>query len=145
MRSGTFSNRSPSLSAARRRSGGGAAADVGLTAAATTAASDSSDLSAVSVATVDGANEAILRVDQALGTVSSIQSGLGAIQNRFSSTIANLSAVSENLTASKSRIVDADFAAETASLTKAQILQQAGVSILSQANSVPQTVLGLLQ
>ncbi len=142
---GTISLRASEDVTVGNGSGGGAAADVGLTAGATTAASDTSDLSAVTVATVDGANDAIIRIDQALSTVSGIQGDLGAIQNRFSSTIANLSAVSENLTASNSRIVDADFAAETASLTKAQILQQAGVSILAQANAVPQTVLGLLR
>ncbi len=110
-----------------------------------TATTNPGNLSTATVATAEDAKEAILRVDAALTSVSSIQGSLGAIQNRFSSTIANLTAVSENLTASNSRIVDADFAAETASLTKAQILQQAGVSILAQANAVPQTVLGLLR
>jgi flagellin len=67
------------------------------------------------------------------------------VQNRFSSTIANLQTTSENLSASRSRILDADFAAETASLTRAQILQQAGTAILAQANSIPQNVLSLLR
>jgi flagellin len=106
---------------------------------------DTSSLANVDILTVDGSNDAILRVDAALASVSSIRGDLGAIQNRFDSTIANLSAVSENLTASRSRIQDADFAAETANLTKAQILQQAGVAVLSQANASPQAVLGLLQ
>jgi flagellin len=70
---------------------------------------------------------------------------LGAIQNRFESTIANLQNVSENVSAARSRILDADFAAETAALTKAQIMQQAGVAMLAQANQLPQTVLSLLQ
>ena len=74
-----------------------------------------------------------------------LRSTFGAIQNRFESTIASLSAVSENLEASRSRILDADFAAETAALTRAQILQQAGVAILAQANTAPQSVLALLQ
>ena len=106
---------------------------------------DTSSLANVDILTVDGANDAILRIDAALGSVSSIRGDLGAIQNRFESTIANLSSVAENLEASRSRIEDADFAAETANLTKAQILQQAGVAVLSQANAAPQAVLGLLQ
>jgi len=85
------------------------------------------------------------RIDSALTAVSSLRSTFGAIQNRFESTISNLQAVSENLAASRSRIQDADFAAETAALTKAQILQQAGVAVLSQANAQPQLALSLLQ
>jgi flagellin len=106
---------------------------------------DSLTLANVDILTVEGANDAILRVDASLGSISTVRSDLGAIQNRFESTIANLSSVVENLEASRSRIQDADFAAETASLTKAQILQQAGVAVLSQANASPQAVLGLLQ
>jgi flagellin len=105
----------------------------------------SGSLDTVSVATADGANDAMLRVDSALTSVNTLRGTFGAMQNRFESTIANLSAVSENLSAARSRIMDADFAAETASMTRAQILQQAGVSILSQANSLPQMVLQLLQ
>jgi flagellin len=105
----------------------------------------SGNMAAIDVLTVAGANEAMQRVDAALTTVSSLRSTFGAIQNRFESTIANLSAVSENLAASRSRIQDADFAAETASMTRAQILQQAGIAILAQANASPQSVLALLQ
>ena len=94
---------------------------------------------------VENANTAITRVDSALSAVSGLRSTFGAIQNRFESTIASLAAVSENLEASRSRILDADFAAETAALTRAQILQQAGVAILAQANTAPQSVLALLQ
>jgi flagellin len=97
------------------------------------------------VTSVANANTTIGRVDAALTTVSGLRSTLGAIQNRFESTISSLSAVSENLEASRSRILDADFAAETAALTRAQILQQAGVAILAQANTAPQSVLALLQ
>jgi flagellin len=104
-----------------------------------------SALNAASVTTVANANTAITRVDAALSSVSSLRSTFGAVQNRFESTIANLQAVSENLSASRSRILDADFAAETATLTRAQILQQAGTAILAQANSVPQNVLSLLR
>jgi flagellin len=102
-------------------------------------------LSAANVTTVANANTAITRVDAALTSVSTLRSTFGAIQNRFESTIASLAAVTENLEASRSRILDADFAAETANLTRAQILQQAGIAILAQANAAPQTVLALLQ
>jgi flagellin len=102
------------------------------------------NLTTVNVNSVDAANDAIRRIDSALTSVSDLRSTFGAIQNRFESTIANLGSTVENLSASRSRILDADFAAETANLTRAQILQQAGISILSQANALPQTVLGLL-
>lgn len=99
----------------------------------------------LSVSTVAGANNAILRIDSALGTVNELRGQLGAVQNRFESTIANLSTSVENLSASNSRILDADFAAETANLAKSQVLQQAGISVLAQANARPQQVLSLLQ
>ncbi|MDX2426785.1 MAG: flagellin [Cycloclasticus sp.] len=102
-------------------------------------------IAATDISTVAGANAAILSVDSALGTVNSSRASLGAIQNRFDSVVSSIQTTSENLTASRSRIRDADFAEETAALTRAQILQQAGVSILSQANSLPQNVLALLQ
>jgi len=102
-------------------------------------------LDGVGIDTVAGANFAIARVDSALTAVNGLRGNLGAIQNRFESTIVNLQTVSENLAASRGRIQDADFAAETANLTKAQILQQAGVSVLSQANAQPQLALSLLQ
>lgn len=102
-------------------------------------------LSAVDISTIAGANSAISVLDGALSQVTTIRSDLGAIQNRFQSTISNLSATSENLNAARSRVLDTDFASETAALTRAQILQQAGVAILSQANSLPQLVLSLLQ
>jgi len=101
--------------------------------------------STVDVSTVDGANAAISITDGALSQLTSIRGELGAVQNRFESTISNLSATAENLTAARSRIRDTDFAAETANLTRNQILQQAGVAMLSQANSLPQLVLSLLQ
>jgi flagellin len=131
------------LSAAQNITLGGSNADIGF--AGTSIAVDTTTLSTVSVTSVANANTAIQRADAALTAVSSLRSQLGAIQNRFESTISNLGAVSENLTASRSRIQDADFAAETAALTKGQILQQAGVAVLAQANAVPQTVLGLFR
>ena len=117
-------------------------ANLNLTAGQTTA---TGNLTTASVDTVEAANDTIFRVDNALTSISTLRSTFGAIQNRFESTIANLSTTSENLSAARSRIQDADFAQETAALTRAQILQQAGVSILSQANSLPQNVLALLQ
>ncbi len=118
-------------------------AALGFTAGAI--AVDATTIDSLAITDVSTAEDAILRVDSALTSVSALRSDLGAIQNRFESTINNLSTIVENLEASRSRIQDADFAAETAALTKAQILQQAGVAILSQANATPQAVLGLLQ
>ena len=97
------------------------------------------------VGTVEGANELMDSVDSALRQVDDMRANLGAIQNRFDSTIANLSNVSENLSASRSRILDTDFASETANMTKLQIMQQAGTAMLSQANQLPQSVMSLLQ
>ncbi len=102
-------------------------------------------LSTVDIGSVSGAQTAVQIIDSALKTVSSIRGDLGAIQTRFESTISNLQGVAENLSAARSRIQDADFAAETAQLAKAQILQQAGISILAQANVSQQSVLALLQ
>ncbi|MBA2077187.1 flagellin [Rhodanobacter sp. PCA2] len=103
------------------------------------------NLSTGSVGTVDGANDLISRIDVALKSVADFAAQLGAVQNRFQSTISTLSSQSTNLKASQSTIQDADFAAETAALSKAQVLQQAGISVLAQANSNPQQVLKLLQ
>jgi flagellin len=118
---------------------------LGFATADFTIAKDTTTLATANVTTVSEANNVIQRVDAALTTVSGLRSTFGAIQNRFESTISNLTAISENLQASRSRIQDADFAAETAALTRAQILQQAGTAILAQANAAPQTVLALLQ
>jgi flagellin len=111
----------------------------------TTTASTAAKLSAVDISTVTGANTAIDTIDAALAQVNSIRASLGAIQNRFENTITNLQTTSENLSASRSRIRDADFAAETAALTRAQILQQAGTAVLAQANASTQNVLTLLK
>lgn len=102
-------------------------------------------LSGVTVASKSGANTTINVIDQALSTINGLRASLGAVQNRFESTIASVGATSENLTAARSRTRDADFAAETASLTRGQILQQAGVAMLAQANSLPNNVLSLLK
>ena len=102
-------------------------------------------LSEVSIATVGGANDAIALIDGALSQVSTIRGNMGALQNRFQSVVSSLTASSENLSAARSRIQDADFAAETAQLTRNQILQQAGTAMLAQANQLPNTVLTLLR
>ncbi|PLX91431.1 MAG: flagellin [Desulfuromonas sp.] len=98
----------------------------------------------ITIATREGAQSAISSVDKALEDVDNIRGGLGAVQNRFESTIANLNNVAENLSAARSRILDADIAQETSNMTKQNILQQAGVSILAQANQAPQLALSLL-
>ena len=102
-------------------------------------------LTAIDVTTRQDSFETIAAVDGALNQVNSLRGDLGAVQTRFASTIANLQTTSENLQASRSRIRDADFAQETAELTRNQIIQQAGIAMLSQANSAPQNVLALLQ
>lgn len=104
-----------------------------------------SDVASVDISSQVGANSAINVVDGAIAFIDSLRGDLGAVQNRFESTIANLMNVSQNIAAARSRIVDADFAAETANLTKAQILQQAGIAMLAQANTIPQAALTLLQ
>jgi flagellin len=98
-----------------------------------------------SVATASGASALITAIDTALDAVSTARGSYGAVQNRLSSTISNLMNVSENLSAANGRIVDADFAAETANLAKQQILSQAGTAMLGQAKQLPQQVLELLK
>ena len=99
----------------------------------------------INVSSFADAQRAIALADQALTDVNSSRASLGAIQNRFESVVANLSTAVENLSASRSRILDTDFAAETAALTRGQILQQAGTAMLAQANAAPQNVLSLLR
>lgn len=125
-----------------------AATGLKLTGAAAVGANQGSSLKAVStldVTTFDGAQLALKITDAALSTVNSQRAQYGALQSRFSSAISNLQSTTENLSASRSRIVDTDFAAETASLTRGQILQQAGTAMLAQANSLPNGVLSLLR
>ena len=106
--------------------------------------SDLNSVDNIDISTVEGAADAIKTVDGAIAQIDAMRGELGAIQNRFESTIANLSNVSENLSAARSRILDADIAQETSAMTKNNILQQAGVSILAQANQAPQLALSLL-
>jgi len=99
----------------------------------------------IDISSVAGAESAVLAADNAINTVATVRAELGAVQNRFQNTIANLELSGENLNAANSRIKDADFAAETAALSRSQVLQQAGISVLAQANARPQQVLSLLQ
>lgn len=118
--------------------------DVGGAGASLFGVNDEFSVSNLDVTTREGANEAISTLDVAIGQVSSFRSELGAVQNRLSSTVRNLEVSSENLSASRSRIQDADFASETAVFSKNKIVQQAGVSVLAQANQQPNIALSLL-
>ncbi|NMM82239.1 flagellin [Acidovorax sp. SRB_14] len=127
--------------------GSAPATGTGLTAgtAAIVAGTAQTGFASVSVATAEGADDTILAMDAALKAVNSARADLGAIQNRFESVVSNLAVNSENLSASRSRILDADFASETANLSRSQILQQAGTAMVAQANQLPQGVLALLR
>lgn len=107
-------------------------------------ATGSTQVDDIDLSTVEKSQQAVIIIDQAIQSIDSQRADLGAVQNRFESTISNLQNISENASAARSRIQDTDFAAETAALTKNQILQQAGTSILAQANQLPQAVLSLL-
>ncbi len=120
-------------------------ANIGETVEIEIGAMNASALDLASLDVIENANQAILKMDRALEYISSQRATLGAQLNRFESTIQNLQTTAESLTASRGRIVDADFAAETANLVKAQILQQAAVAVTSQANNTPSAILALLQ
>jgi flagellin len=98
----------------------------------------------IDISTAVGSSNALAIIDNALGEINESRASLGAVQNRFDHTISNLANIEENVSASRSRIQDTDFATETAEMTKNQILQQAGTSILSQANQIPQAAISLL-
>ena len=120
----------------------------GATAAANAVTAGSATLHTVAgidVSTVTGASDALKILDSALSSVNSQRASFGALQSRFETAVSNLESTSENLSASRSRIQDTDFAAETAKLTRGQILQQAGTAMLAQANSLPNGVLSLLR
>jgi flagellin len=123
---------------------GGTLSDLGFNSAQANIATSGS-LEGLTIETVSGASSAIQKLDAALNTINDNRAQLGAVQNRFESTISNIQTTSENLSAARGRILDADFAAETAKLSKSQVLQQAGISVLAQANARPQQVLSLLQ
>ena len=121
-------------------------AKAGLTGAFTAATSQSgAGVSALNLTTAAGSLAALATVDAAIGTINSTRAALGAFQARFTSVVASLATTGENLTASRSRVQDADYAAETANLSRAQILQQAGTAMVAQANQLPQGVLALLR
>src|SRR5690606_31263319 len=103
-----------------------------------------SSISDIDVLTAANAQDAISVIDGAIANIDSQRAQLGAVQNRFESTISNLQNISENVSASRARIVDTDYAAESANLAKNQIMQQAGTAMLAQANQLPQAVLSLL-
>ena len=113
--------------------------------AATPAASTSTGISTVDVSTQSGAWLAMKNIDDAINKINSSRAELGALQTRFEKSIENIDIMNENISAARGRIVDADFAAETASLSRTQILQQAGTAMVAQANQLPQQVLSLLQ
>ncbi|HCI13466.1 MAG TPA: flagellin, partial [Gallionellaceae bacterium] len=130
-----------SFSAVQAAAGTNALAAVGLA----TVGSTLNKVSAIDVSTFLKSTDAIKTVDAALSLVNGERAKFGALQSRFASTVSSLQVTSENLSAARSRIMDADFAAETASLTRAQILQQAGTAMLAQANQLPNNVLSLLR
>jgi flagellin len=133
-----------STSAAGITIGGAGVTQAGLT-AATTAAVNTTGLTSLDISTQAGANTAINQVDSALAQINTAQAQLGAVQNRFTSVVSDLQSTSQNLTSARSGVQDTNFAAETANLTQANILQQSGIAVLSQANSVQKNVLSLLQ
>jgi flagellin len=114
------------------------------TTGAITAQSTEQYVDSIDVSTQAGSQRALSLIDSAIADIDGQRSDLGAVQNRFSFTISNLANIEENVSASRSRIQDTDFATETAEMTKNQILQQAGTSILSQANQIPQAAISLL-
>ncbi|PUA97576.1 flagellin [Acidovorax sp. 107] len=124
-------------------SAGGASG--GFLLAATSTASQIQTVQNMDVSTVDGANRTLAIVDAALSAISGQRASYGALQARFESTVNNLQSTSENTSAARGRILDADFAAETANLSRSQILQQAGTAMVAQANQLPQGVLALLR
>lgn len=126
----------------------GAAAGINLvdgTSAALGKEQTTTGFDSIDVSTISGANKGLTMIDGAINALNTMRADLGAVQNRFTSTVTNLQTTSENLSASRSRIQDADFASETANMTRGQILQQAGTAMLAQANSLPNGVLSLLR
>jgi len=121
---------------------GGAIFDAALTAHTAT---ETAGMENLKIDTAQGAIDALRHIDAAISTISTNRAAMGALQSRFESVIGNLQISSENVAAARGRIMDTDFAAETANLSRAQVLQQAGMAMLSQANAVPQNVLSLLR
>ncbi len=141
----TQNNKIVMTSAATITLTGAAGAKTGFVAADSATASASANMASLDVSGYGSSQLAIQQCDAALTQINSARATLGAVQSRFENTIANIQIKSENTSAAKSRITDTDFAAETANMTRAQILQQAGNAMLSQANQLPQQVLSLLR
>jgi flagellin len=120
------------------------AATIGATTSASGAVNITNEADDIDISSIVGSSNALAIIDNALGEINESRADLGALQNRFSHTINNLANIEENVSASRSRIQDTDFASETAEMTKNQILQQAGTSILAQANQLPQSALSLI-
>jgi flagellin len=125
--------------------GGGAATDGTSFMAHTTSGSQLQAVDSLDVSTFDSSSRTLSTVDSAISVIASQRAKFGALQSRFETTISSLNTTSENLSASRSRIQDADFAMETANLSRTQILQQAGTAMVAQANQLPQQVLQLLK
>jgi flagellin len=125
--------------------GGALSNGIGFSSAVGGTSSATTGVTNLSVTTFAASQTAVALVDNALNTINTTRATLGAVQSRFESAVASQQTTAENLAASRSRIQDADFAAETANLAKAQILQQSGIAMLAQANAIPQNVLALLQ
>lgn len=140
----SFDGSSVSMASFKVSDIGAVASEIAGTIAGTGANVAFANASSLSFTSIDKAQSMLGAVDAMIGAIDAKRAELGAVQNRFSSTIRNQTNISENLSAARGRIRDADFAAETAALTKAQILQQASSSILAQANSRPQSALQLL-
>ena len=102
-------------------------------------------IDSIDISSQSGAWEALQRIDEAIDSVSSARGELGALQTRFEKAVENIDIQNENITAARGRIIDADFASETANLSRSQILQQAGTAMVAQANQLPQNVLSLLR
>ncbi|MBP7567085.1 MAG: flagellin [Burkholderiaceae bacterium] len=125
--------------------GGGGATTTGWAAGPVGASTTTTGIASLSVSSFTNAQMTLAQIDNALASVNTSRANLGAIQSRFESVVSNLAITAENVTAARSRIQDADFASETANLSRAQILQQAGTAMVAQANQIPQTVLSLLR
>ncbi len=125
--------------------GAAATPGVGIALLATDTTTDSLGIDTLSVASQAGAWVALKKIDSAIDEINSVRASLGALQSRFENSVGNIEIQVENLAASRGRIVDADFAKETANLSRTQILQQAGTAMVAQANQLPQNVLRLLQ
>jgi flagellin len=124
---------------------GAAGAKVGFVAADSATAAASANMASLDISSYGGAQLAIQQADAALKQVNTARASLGALQSRFENAVSNIQIATENVTAARSRIMDTDFATETANMTRSQILQQAGNAMLSQANQMPQQVLALLR